>query len=157
MEILFLALALYFAKNNAASTNRTDRRFTDLEAALHALAQNETFRDLKLGEITLQELSQSLKKAEQLLGENGILRDFLSGKQKIDLQTLLSLAEKLDFGRLAPILRQTDLLSQIAGSFAGAKNNESDKEESFSQTNPFAPIAQIADEEIVFALNRYFS
>lgn len=131
MEILLAAALLLWAQNKEA------RR---------AIVQSDWFRGLRFGNVEGKELAEAAEKMEALA--NGGLRALLSGRADSDVLAALAGALGLPEG-LASLLNGPAM--QAFGAMAGGS------EPPVPAENPFAPIANIADPEILYALNRCFS
>lgn len=143
MELLLLALAIM-----AVRSEKSDRARKDLLPLLDLLesgdlarfAQSDFFKNLQIGGISGKQLADALRTLQKLSeskGENALLE-------------LLSSVAGTNFGGVSALSQM--LFSQKNTSAGGGAHEERSASE-----NPLAPVAKIADPEIVYRLNQYFS
>ncbi len=90
-----------------------------------------------------------------------LLNNFLSGKDKTGLSALkpiIELLQKHNFN-LSKILSELnpEMLAPIVSAFTSAMENTKSPPQSGGQSHGVSPIAKLADKEIVYTLNKYFS
>ncbi len=135
MEILLLLLALLSRQNKTAEPDFLQTLGKFLENGNPAdILKSDWFRTQKIGRISGKEIADALEGAEKLTSGN--LLNELTGKNGASVFQLLQ--------EVLPAL--SSLLTKSAPAYA--------KQESGWQ-NPLAPIAAIADAQIIYCLNRY--
>ena len=155
MEFAVLLLVLLFAGQK--ELNMQDLPPLDLlkDGDWKGLVHSEWFQNQTLGSVSGKEIAQAADTLENFAKYGGALRPLLSG----DFSALppLSGADELfknlgGLGALAQNMKGFGDLFSGSGTAAGTDSGERQTSET-----PFAPIANIADAEIIYALTRYFA
>ncbi len=147
MEILFLLL-LFAAANseNKAALARLRPIADFLESGdLKKLSESEQFRRMRIGNAEGKDLLSALETIQLIARNAEELKSLADGKTP----DLHKLAELFPTGG-------TQGLGMLANLFGTANRSESRSSRQDSAVS-LAPVANIADKEIVYALNRYFS
>ncbi len=137
MELILLALLLQFLQKNTSEARRLDDRKA-LAAYLEsgdwgALLRSERFQASEAGALGkhLADLFAALQNPQALLARLG------KETGSAPLSALFS-GEAVDFAALAQLFQKPAAAAP-------------------ETANPFAPVARIADPEILYRLNRYFA
>lgn len=148
MEIILLTLLLLTAadaKNRSAFTQL--KPFADfLETGdVRKLAENEKFRQMQIGKFKGKDILAAYDAISAISRNAGELKAVADGKLP-------------DLGKLAAILSPDTVknLGALSGLFRQGPTPEA-AEEAQEEANPLAPVADIADKDIVYALTRYFA
>lgn len=156
MELAILLLVFFLAGQKDAQKQELPPPEL-LQRDWKALVHSEWFGRQTLGGVSGKEIAQAADAVETIQKYGDTLKPLLNG----DFSALSSLtgADELfkNLGGLASLAQGAGGLGNLfggAGAFGGTA--ESNTPENDGKT-PFAPIANIADAEILCALTRYFS
>ena len=156
MELAILLLVFFLAGQKDAQKQELPPPEL-LEGVWKALVHSEWFGRQTLGGVSGKEIAQAADAVETIQKYGDTLKPLLKG----DFSALSSLtgADELfkNLGGLASLAQGAGGLGNLfggAGAFGGTA--ESNAPENDGKT-PFAPIANIADAEILCALTRYFA
>ena len=163
MELAILLLVFFLAGQKDAQKQELPPPEL-LQGDWKALVHGEWFGRQTLGGVSGKEIAQAADAVETIQKYGDTLKPLLNG----DFSTLSSLtgADELfkNLGSLASLAQGAgglgNLFGGAAGSFGGAGAFGGTAENSAPENDgktPFAPIANIADAEILCALTRYFS
>ena len=149
MEIIMLTLLLL-----AAADSKNRNTFAQLKPLadfletgdLRKLAESEKFKQMQIGNVKGKDILAAYDAIRTITRNAGELKALADGKLP-------------DLGKLAGILFPDTAknLGALSGIFGQSTASESAPDISAEQSNPFAPVADIADKEIVYALTRYFA
>lgn len=156
MEIALLALALLLA---GKSSPKLSEGLAPLGRAMesgdvNALLESEWFRAQDFGGVRGSDLTRAAKTLQALQKSAASLRDFAgSGNPSALLQYFGG------EGGAAALAGGAGALAQMFRGLGAAENGENGAPhgENAETGNPLAPVADIANEEIIYALNRYFA
>ena len=140
MEIVLLALALLAAKRKDAGTLQELQPLAKFlqSGDLSDLTESEYSRNIRIGNMSGKQLGDALKALQKLArGSREDVLGMLAQAAGADLQGIGALAQ----------LFAAQKISQTKEETADAPAPE----------NPLAPVAAVADREIVYRLNLYFS
>lgn len=170
MELAILLLVFFLAGQKDARTQGDPPPLELLQGDWKALVHSEWFGRQTLGSVSGKDIAQAADAVETLQKYGGALKPLLNG----DFSALSSLtgADELfkNLGGLAAIAQGAgglgDLFGGAANPFGGAGafgstasafGDSAQNAPENAEETPFAPIANIADAEIVYALTRYFA
>ena len=159
MELAVLLLVLLLADKRTRAPARGAGALSD---ELSDLLESDWFQKRSFGRISGKEIAQAADAVRGIAAQGESLRGLL---QKGDLSSLLSSLGGQETGDLlkkmegaAALARGMGGLGSLFGAPAQAPTSGADSAENGTEReNPFAPIANIANEEIVYALTRYFA
>ena len=162
MELAILLLALFLAgQKNAQKQDLPPLEL--LQGDWKALVHSEWFGRQTLGNVSGKEIAQAADAVETLQKYGDTLKPLLNG----DFSALSSLAgaDELfkNLSGLASLAQGAGGLGNLFGGAdafggtAGAFGNSAQSTPESAENTPFAPIANIADAEIICALTRYFA
>lgn len=164
MEIVLLLLVLFLAGQKDARIQSLPPLDLLKGGDWKKFVHSEWFQDQTLGGVSGKEIAQAADAVETIQKYGDTLKPLLNG----DFSALSSLtgADELfeNLGGLAAIAQGAGGLGSLFGGAAGTFNGagafggsaENNAPESAEEA-PFAPIANIADAEIIYALTRYFA
>lgn len=155
MEIALLALALLLAGKNSPNLSEG---LAPLGRAMesgdvNALLESDWFRAQDFGGVRGSDLARAAKTLQTLQKSAVSLRDFADGGNPA------ALLKNFDGEGVAALAGGAGMLAQMFGGLGAAANAASGAPhgENTEAGNPLAPVADIANEEIIYALNRYFA
>lgn len=162
MELAILLLVFFLAGQKDAQKQELPPPEL-LQGDWKALVHSEWFGRQTLGGVSGKEIAQAADAVETIQKYGDTLKPLLNG----DFSALSSLtgADELfkNLGGLASLAQGAGDLGNLfggAGAFGGTAGAFGDSVQSAPESaeeTPFAPIANIADAEILCALTRYFS
>ena len=164
MEIVLLLLVLFLAGQKDARIQSLPPIDLLKGGDWKKFVHSEWFQGQTLGGVSGKEIAQAADAVETIQKYGDTLKPLLNG----DFSALSSLtgADELfkNLGGLAAIAQGAGGLGSLFGGAAGTFNGagafggsaENNAPESAEEA-PFAPIANIADAEIIYALTRYFA
>lgn len=164
MEIVLLLLVLFLAGQKDARIQSLPPLDLLKGGDWKKFVHSEWFQGQTLGGVSGKEITQAADAVETIQKYGDTLKPLLNG----DFSALSSLtgADELfkNLGGLAAIAQGAGGLGSLFGGAAGTFNGvgafggsaENNAPESAEEA-PFAPIANIADAEIIYALTRYFA
>lgn len=164
MEIVLLLLVLFLAGQKDARIQSLPPLDLLKGGDWKKFVHSEWFQGQTLGGVSGKEIAQAADAVETIQKYGDTLKPLLNG----DFSALSSLtgADELfkNLGGLAAIAQGAGGLGSLFGGAAGTFNGagafggsaENNAPES-AEDAPFAPIANIADAEIIYALTRYFA
>lgn len=159
MELAVLLLVLLLADKRTRAPTRGAGALSD---ELSDLLESDWFQKRSFGGVSGKEIAQAADAVRGIAEQGESLHGLL---QKGDLSSLLSSLGGQETGDLlkkiegaATLARGMGGLGSLFGAPAQAPTSGADGAENGAEReNPFAPIANIANEEIVYALTRYFA